>query len=256
MTELHIKQCETIPANYATKNGLITIVASGGKKSYLYSIDDGLTWQNKRDFDVFGGTYNVIVKDSLGNMSNMFEAKVGKVLSTIQAEYLNNLFDCFGNESQAAMQTVTQWDKSAPNPNDWFPISFLPPRTVHNWRKDADFAVFVRELKLEANDYEKDYLEAKLQAHINGGIPIYQWIPNPCAEMDENGNPVDVTDRIRIQIGETLPSEKSLHFKLERKFKDTYSNRTEVTGKNGNELGVISIAVSEDFMPELESGEQ
>lgn len=239
-----VKRVETIPAEYALKNGSIILEATGGKKPYQYSIDGGITFAVTKDFDVFGGTYSIVVKDSAGECSEAQEVVVKKVLSKIQAEYLNNLFETFGNESQAAMQTFTGLDKEG-NP------TYLPPRTVHNWRKDPDFAVFVRELKLDGNDYFKDFLEAKAIAIINGGIPIYQYISDPNPPLDEEGNVTDFTKRIKVQIGETLPDASMVRFMLERRFKDTYSTRQEITGKDGGGR-IIAISVADEFAQEEE----
>lgn len=240
-----IRRVETIPAAYATKNGSIIIEATGGKKPYKYSINGGLTWSATKEFPVEGGTYLVIVKDSVDSVSEIEEVVVKKILSAIQAQYINNLFDTFGNESQAAMQTPTDFD------SDGKPTHFLPPRTVHNWRKDPDFAVFVRELKLDGNDYFRDFLEAKAIAIMNGCIPVYQFIPDPRAELDENGIPLDLTKRIKVQVSETLPDGKMVQFMLERRFKDTYSTRQEITGKDGSGR-IIAITVAEEFAPEEE----
>lgn len=240
-----IKRIETIPAAYATKNGLIVIEATGGKKPYKYSVNGGITWANTKEFPVEGGTYLVMVRDSNGDTSELKEVEVKKVLSSLQAQYLNNLFDTFGNESQAAMQTPTDFDENGK------PTHFLPPRTVHNWRKDPDFAVFVRELKLDGNDYFRDFLEAKAIAIMNGSIPIYQFVSDPKAELDANGLPIDPTKRIKIQVGETLPDGKMVQFMLERRFKDTYSTRQEITGKDGSGR-IIAITVSEEFAPDNE----
>ena len=48
-------------------NGLIEITATGGNPNYEYSIDNGTTYQSNNIFNnVAGGTYDVIVKDSIG----------------------------------------------------------------------------------------------------------------------------------------------------------------------------------------------
>lgn len=243
-----IKRIETIPADYANNNGFIIIDVTGGKKPYKYSIDGGVTFSNTKEFLVYGGKYEVVVKDSEGVCTEMQNVTVRKVLSTIQAEYLNNLFDTFGNESQAASQTPTKYDVKGK------PIEYgLSHRTAHAWRKDPDFAVFVREMKLDSNEYFKDFLEAKAIAIINGGIPIYQYISAPNPPTDEEGNITDYTKRIKIQVGETLPDASMVRFMLERRFKDTYSIRSEITGKDGSGR-IIAITLADEFaMEEVEN---
>ncbi len=236
-----IKRAETIPADYGSYNGLITVTATGGKKPYMFSFDGGVNWTKLNSKSAWGGNHTIVVRDSTGAVSERREVKVDKVLSKVQAEYLNNLFDTFGNEAQAAHQTATKYDQRGK------PIEFLLPKIVHDWRKDPDFAVFVRDIKVDANDYFKDYLEAKAVALVNGGIPIYQWIPNPVKREDEEGNVInDPEDRIRIQVGETLPDSGMIKFLLERRYKDVYSTRTEVTGKDGSNK-IIAISLPDDF---------
>jgi len=45
-------------------NGTITVNASGGSGSYLYSIDNGVSWQSTNNFtELASGTYPILVKD-------------------------------------------------------------------------------------------------------------------------------------------------------------------------------------------------
>lgn len=49
-------------------NAIIAITASGGQTPYLYSIDGGVTYQKNNVFNnLIAGTYNVQVKDTIGN---------------------------------------------------------------------------------------------------------------------------------------------------------------------------------------------
>ncbi len=54
------------PVCYGKANGEIKIVASGGNNLYLYSIDNGLTYQNTPFFNAPEGQYAVVVKDKMG----------------------------------------------------------------------------------------------------------------------------------------------------------------------------------------------
>lgn len=238
-----IKKAVAIPSNYGMTNGSILMEATGGRKPYLFSVDGGLTYQNKSEFTVYGGTYDCIVKDSDGECSEVMELVVEKVLSAIQKDFLNNLFDSMGNESQAARITSTGDNQ------------YLTPRTVANWRKDIDFAKFVAEVKIDGDLYFKDYLESKGMQLVNGGIPIYQFVPDPNAATDEDGNVIDVTKRIKIQVGETLPDASMIRFFLERRFKNIYSQKTEIGAGAGGSGKVIAIAYVDDFGLDFEKND-
>ncbi len=244
MSDLAINKIQATPSYYAECSGSITIDVQGGKKPYRYSIDNGMTYGTSHFIDVYGGTYIVVVRDANNNTTKPKEVVVTKVLSELQANYLDKIYDCFGNESQAAMQTeVVFIDAVGVTHRD-----YLKPKTAKAWKADPDFAQIVAEIKLDAGSYFKDYCEAKLIQHIDGGFPIIQWVAAP-EELDELGNNKNKGKRVPIQVGQTLPSEKSLHFVLERKFKEDYSLRQEITGANGSGR-IVALMLDSEFLEE------
>lgn len=55
----------TVPVCYGLANGLITITSTGGTPPYLYSIDNGTTYQGNEAFNTVGiGSYTIRVKDN------------------------------------------------------------------------------------------------------------------------------------------------------------------------------------------------
>ncbi|MDJ1482608.1 T9SS type A sorting domain-containing protein [Cytophagaceae bacterium YF14B1] len=57
-------QLTTVPVCYGQTNGSIQIHASGGTPPYVYSIDNGDSFQSNTDFAVGIGTYSIRVRDS------------------------------------------------------------------------------------------------------------------------------------------------------------------------------------------------
>lgn len=55
----------TVPVCYGLINGLITITSTGATQPYLYSIDNGTTYQTSESFNTVGiGSYTIRVKDN------------------------------------------------------------------------------------------------------------------------------------------------------------------------------------------------
>lgn len=246
----------TTPANYGTRNGIITFEVKGksAEEEFFISIDGGYIYScidahpisNETlglTFRTFGGHVNAILKRKEGAISEPISIVVEKILGETQSKFLERLFDVFGNESQACNSIPIEFDLKGN------PTKFLKKSTVAQWKRDPDFIEHYTEATLSARSHYKDYLESLKLRHIAGGFPIYQYVPRPKGEGEDK----DVTDRIKIQVGETLPSEKMLQFELERKFKDEYAVRTELTGKNGAELGIVNVMLDEDFSPTFEN---
>ena len=240
---LKITEIQSFPASYSTEDGSIMISFEGGTAPYYVSVDNGYTWKKVNhkptiSIDVYGGNYQVRLKDSLGAITPKHKLFVEKELSTIQAAYLNNLYLAMGIEVRAAQMTEAELGIK------------LPTLNVTRWRKyDPDFAAMVAETKQDASEFMRDYLVSQALKCVSGGIPIYSYIANPNALRDDNGKMVNPQDRIKIQVAETQISGDMVKFLLSTKFKDEFSTRVETTGIDDARGRIIAIA-PEDIIEE------
>ncbi|MDJ1470971.1 T9SS type A sorting domain-containing protein [Xanthocytophaga flava] len=121
---------KTTPVCYGQTTGLIVIKASGGTPPYLYSVDNGLSYQSDPSFSTVGvGTYPLVVQDSQG-CSVSGTAVVG--LRNDQP-----MVDFIVASSQQALDTLYLEDISLPKPDsvhwdfgamaDWIDTSMFSP---------------------------------------------------------------------------------------------------------------------------------
>jgi len=95
---------------YKQANGKIKLTVEGGELPYRYSIDNGITYHDKPDFDnVATGSYNIIVKDNKGCS--------GTAIATIEQRKDKPEIDFLVSSLQNALDTIVVVDISRPLPD-------------------------------------------------------------------------------------------------------------------------------------------
>lgn len=242
MNSISVKAVAT-HTNYAYSTGTITIAAQGGKKPYKYSIDAGETFQNDNYFkDLYGKSYDIIVKDKNEDISETITVTVEKVLSAVQAKFIDNLIECFGRKRSACSMTVTSKENEKR-------VS-LTISEVDKWYRDIDFAEHISAALSKANEYRLEHYENLMDKAATGGLPIYAWEKvydsegNAIMVLDENG---EETPKVRrVQIGETGINDRLLMFGLTAMKPDIYG-KTNNNNKldKGTEIRINVVDISD-----------
>ncbi|MDJ1499914.1 T9SS type A sorting domain-containing protein [Xanthocytophaga agilis] len=121
---------KTTPVCYGQTTGLIEIKASGGTPPYLYSVDNGVSYQSDPSFSTVGvGTYQLVVQDSQGCSVS------GTAVVNLRND--QSVVDFIVASSQQALDTLYLEDISLPKPDsvhwdfgamaDWIDTSMFSP---------------------------------------------------------------------------------------------------------------------------------
>jgi hypothetical protein len=229
--------------NYAYSTGTITIAATGGKKPYKYSIDAGETFQYDNYFkDLYGKSYDIVVKDKNGDISLPTTVVVEKVLSELQTRFIDNLIECFGRKRSACAMTIISKENEKKKS--------LTIAECDKWYRDIDFAEHISAALGKANEYRLEHYENLMDKAATGGVPIYAWEK----VYDDNGNVIMITDEYgeltpkvrRVQIGETLINDRLLMFGLTAMKPDVYG-KTNNNGKldKSQEIRISVVDISD-----------
>ncbi|WMI64969.1 T9SS type B sorting domain-containing protein [Aestuariibaculum sp. YM273] len=129
-------------------DGSIIVTAADGIAPYEYSHDGGTTWQSSNVFDGLAlGTYDIIVRDSKGCLSNVTLTDVGEpTLVGGTGELTQGLTCGAGNAMQPALVTITGSGGTAPYTYSFDGINYTSTNTyatynagtVQAWVKDAN----------------------------------------------------------------------------------------------------------------------
>ncbi len=110
-------------SNCITPDGQITIKANGGTTPYLYSIDNGVTYQTTTIFNVTAGIHTVTVKDANGCITNI-PVTVDALDRAMKVDLGNDKTICVGSSTTLASITTP-----AANYFRWTPSSGLNDST-------------------------------------------------------------------------------------------------------------------------------
>ena len=96
-----------LPNCFGSSDGVIVINASGGTGTYLYSINNGSTFQSSNTFGGLPqGTYNIVVKDARECSKTAVQVLNQPLALTVTSISVTNIITCFGATNGSAKVVI------------------------------------------------------------------------------------------------------------------------------------------------------
>ena len=138
-----LEQCLMVPltivavasediSNCAEVNGQISITANGGEGEYLYSIDNGASWQAEADFvQLPAGSYTILLQDEAGTISTYAANPLvlEELSPTVLDFYTQTPNSCGGDDGRIVLDVLSEVPSfySIDGGENW-----LPGSTIYN----------------------------------------------------------------------------------------------------------------------------